>query len=218
VVSWSDTQVVATVAAGTVTGPVQVYVNNISSNQDVEFTLPNPQITGISPSNGPAGTQVQINGSGFGAAQGTSTLTFSASQPAANPAVATIVSWSDTQIVATVPTLAVTGPIGMSEGGVASNANIDFTVPSPQIASITPNIGGGGNPVTITGSGFRASPGTQGLVSFPGYNATILSWGDTQIQAIVPGNTTTGPVKVIASNGEASNYVNYTISQSENYG
>ena len=67
------------------------------------------------------------------------------------------------------------------------------------------------NPVTITGSGLRASPGTQGLVSFSGYNATILSWSDTQIQAIVPGNTNTGPVKVIASNGEASNYVNYTI-------
>jgi hypothetical protein len=212
VASWSDTQVVATVPAGTVTGPVRVYVNNISSNPDVEFTLPNPQIAGISPSNGPAGTQVQINGSGFGAAQGTSTLAFTASSANNGPAVATIVSWSDTQIVTTVPTLAITGPIGVTEGGVASNANIDFTVPSPQITGITPNIGGIGNPVTITGSGFRASPGAQGLVSFPGNTtATITSWSDTQIQAIVPGWTSTGPVRVIASNGEASNYVNYTI-------
>jgi RHS repeat-associated protein len=211
VVNWSDTQIVAAVPAGTATGPVRVFVNNVSSNQDVDFTLPNPQITSVSPSTGPVGTQVQVNGSGFGAAQGASTLAFTASVSNNGPAVASIVSWSDTQIVVTVPSVGATGPVIVSEGGVPSNSNIDFTVPTPQITSITPNIGGGGNPVTITGSGFQASPGAQGKIPFYGGNATITSWSDTQIQAIVPGTAATGPVQVVASNGEGSNYINYTV-------
>jgi RHS repeat-associated protein len=204
--SWSDTQIVAAVPAGSAIGPVQVFVNSFSSNQDVEFTMPNPQVTGISPTNGPAGTQVTVSGSGFGATQGASTFSFSGAS-----AVASIVSWSNTQIVATVPLAASTGPIGVTEGGVASNGNIDFTVPTPTITGISPNIGGGGNPVTITGSGFRASPGSSGLVTFFGGNATITSWSDTQIVAVVPAGVTTGPVKVTASNGEVSNDVNYTV-------
>jgi len=77
-----------------------------------------PQITSTAPSSGPVGTQVQFNGSGFGASQGTSTVSF-------NGVNAVVVSWSDTQIVATVPTAAITGWVRVTVGGVASNvANI----------------------------------------------------------------------------------------------
>jgi IPT/TIG domain len=57
-----------------------------------------PHITSISPTSGPVGTLVTITGSNFGPTQGTSTVTFGAT-------AATVSSWSDTQIQATVPLL-----------------------------------------------------------------------------------------------------------------
>jgi RHS repeat-associated protein len=205
--SWSDSSIVATVPANTVTGPVTVHVNGLSSNQDVQFTLPNPQIAGLSPTRGAVGMLVQINGSGFGAAEGSSRVVFN------NNATATVLSWSNTQIVAEVPTTASTGPVTVVEGGVTSNGDVDFEVPAPQITSLTPNTGGIGNPVTITGTGFQARPGSMGRVQFAnGFStAAITSWSDTQIVAVVPGGTTTGPVQLYAANNQISNVANYTI-------
>src|SRR5262249_48919028 len=127
IVSWSDTQIVVTVPNGATTGGVFVAANNAQgSNRDVQFTMPNPTVTGITPGTGPVGTQVQINGSGFGATQGSSTLTFNNQPPAS------IISWSDSQIVATVSTSTSSGPVKVTNGGVPSNTNIYFTVPAPQ--------------------------------------------------------------------------------------
>lgn len=58
-----------------------------------------PTITGFSPSSGPAGTDITFTGSGFGATQGTGYFEMGGitSMP--------VVSWSDTLVVATVPSL-----------------------------------------------------------------------------------------------------------------
>ena len=206
VTSWSDTQIVATIPANAVTGPVAVNVNHGTySNQDVIFTLPNPQVATLTPTNGPVGTQVQINGRGFGSSQGTSTVTF-------GNAAATVSSWSDTQVVATVPPTAPTGPVKIAEGGITSNANIFYTVPAPQVGSMTPNIGGSGNQVVINGTGFQASQGS-GSVTFSNGAASgaISSWSDTQIVTTVPQGASTGPVKVYAANNQVSDPANYTV-------
>src|SRR6476619_3119560 len=108
--------------------------NSDVSNQDFAFTMPNPVVAGLVPSSGPTGTQVQINGSGFGASQGSSGVTF-------NGVAASVVSWSDTQVVASVPARSTSGPVQISEGGVNSNATIDFNVPAPRITGISPTIG-----------------------------------------------------------------------------
>jgi hypothetical protein len=185
-VSWNDTQIVVTVPAGAATGPVQVFTNNfLSSNQDFVFALPNPVITGLVPSAGPVGTQVQIKGSGFGATQGSSTVTF---ESLANAA---IVSWSDTQIIATVPTSAISGAVSVKQSGVTSNTNINFTVPAPHVTSVSPTSGIIGGQVTINGSGFQSSQSSS-TVSFNNLNATVTSWSDTQIVATIPANGVTG--------------------------
>ncbi len=69
-----------------------------------------PQITSISPTSGPAGTgfEVTINGTNFGASQGSSTVTFWRGGGYTAPE-APIVSWSDTQIVCEVPSGASSG-------------------------------------------------------------------------------------------------------------
>src|SRR6266481_273837 len=82
-----------------------------------------PQVTGTSPVTGAALTQVQISGGGFGAIQGSSTVTF-------NGAAASVTSWSDGQITATVPAGALTGPVVVMVAGTASNSSIYFNVPA----------------------------------------------------------------------------------------
>ncbi|HXO37244.1 MAG TPA: IPT/TIG domain-containing protein [Candidatus Acidoferrum sp.] len=206
IVSWSDTQIVVQVPSTAISGPVSVQVNNSDqSNQNFVFTLPNPLVTGLVPSRGPAGTQVQVNGTGFGATQGSSTVAF-------GTVPATVVSWSDTQIVALVPNgVGNSNPVKVTEGGILSNTNVNFTVPVPTITSLSPTVGGGGNPVTITGTGFQSTQGQNSYVTFSNFGAAgIRSWSDTQIVAVVPPSATTTSIDVFA-NGGISNYVTYAV-------
>ena len=197
--SWSDTQIVATVPSGATSGPAVVTVNGVSSNRDVMFTVPNPIITSVSPSSGPVGTPVQINGTGFGSSQGSTSVRFGSEFGSVAPA-----TWSDTQISTTVPQTASGGSISVTVGNSSSNSTIDFTVTVPQITSISPTSGSVGTHVTITGSGFRSAqtigPYTSSI-SFSDRNSnyigsSVVSWSDTQIVAIVPNGAVTGPVKV----------------------
>src|SRR5262249_20109772 len=146
---------------------------------------------------------VTINGSGFGASQGSGAVTF-------NQQNGTIGSWSDTQIVATVPANAATGPVQVTSGGVAGNSNVQFTVASPQITSLTPNIGGSGNSITIAGTNFGSNSAYGQVVFFGGGAWTPTSWSNTQIVAKVPSNSSTDGVKV-SVNGMASNVANFTV-------
>jgi len=59
-----------------------------------------PHTNSISPTSGPVGTLVAISGSNFGSTQGSSTVSLGTT-------AATVSSWSDTQIIATVPSLSV---------------------------------------------------------------------------------------------------------------
>jgi RHS repeat-associated protein len=204
-VSWSDTQIVVAVPSGATSGAVTVFANNgAGSNQDQTFTMPNPIVSSLSPASGPTGTQVQVNGVGFGGSQNGNLITFEG-------VPATVVSWSDTQIVANVPSTAVSGAVQVTEGGVAGNSTVFFNVPAPTITSIAPAAGGSGNPITITGTGFQAAQGSNSYVTFStGGSAGIKSWSDTQVVAVVPTQTTTGFVNV-SVNSTPSNYVDYAI-------
>ena len=80
-----------------------------------------PAIGGLSPTSGGVGTLATITGTSFGAAQGTSTVTF-------NGATAnSIVSWSDTSVEVLVPLGTTTGAVVVTVGGVSSNS-ANFTV------------------------------------------------------------------------------------------
>ena len=71
----------------------------------VTYTIPVITVTGITPANGPVGTSVTVAGVGFGAAQGTSVVSFN------GQSAASISSWSDTQIVGKVPVTAISDPV-----------------------------------------------------------------------------------------------------------
>ena len=104
-----------------------------------------PNITGITPGSASAGTnsQVTISGSNFGTTQGSSTVEFfyQSGQP---DIVASIVSWSDNQIVCTVPA-------GASSGDV----------------TVTTSSGTDSHPFTVTFgyAGFKW-PGTHPIIDY----------------------------------------------------
>jgi hypothetical protein len=165
-----------------------------------------PYISVLSVSSGPLGTPVTITGTKFGAAQGSSTVTF-------NGTAGTPTSWSDTSIVVPVPTGATTGPVVVTVGGVASNS-ITFTITSasaPTITSLAPASGQVGTSVAIMGTNFGATQGTTSTVNFNGTIATtITGWSATSITAKVPVGATTGNV-VVTVGGVPSNGMLFTV-------
>jgi Concanavalin A-like lectin/glucanases superfamily/IPT/TIG domain/Domain of unknown function (DUF2341)/Putative Ig domain len=114
-----------TPAAGTAGSyPITITASNgVGTAATQSFTLTvnqAPAITSLSPTSGVVGGSVTIAGTSFGATQGSSTVKF-------NGTVALTTGWSNTQIQATVPTGATTGPVLVTVNGAASNA-LTFTV------------------------------------------------------------------------------------------
>ena len=109
-----------TVPTGATTGNVVVTVGGVASNGFAFTVLTVPNITALSQNSGGVGVAMAVQGSNFGATQGSSTVTF-------NGTAATVSSWSNLLIYVTVPTGATTGNIVVTVGGVASNG-FPFTV------------------------------------------------------------------------------------------
>ena len=173
VMSWSNTQIIATVASGSQFGNAEVLQNGISSNM-IAFTVNTANITTVTPNVGVPGTSVTIDGSGFGSSQGQVWL---------GTAPAVVHTWSDTEVVAEVAIGSTTGNAQILQNGVMSN-QLPFTVDTLQITATDPNSGVAGTSVTITGTGFGSSQGT-GTVVLGSINGQITSWTDTQITATV---------------------------------
>jgi YD repeat-containing protein len=161
-----------------------------------------PTITGLSPSSGAAGNQVMIIGADFGATQGSSSVTF-------NGTSASVVAWNALWIIAQVPQGAASGNVVVTAGGTASNGLPFTVVPPPSIASLSPNTGSWGTPVTITGTNFGAAQASS-TVTFNGTAATPASWSATCIVAPVPDGATSGNV-VVTVNGLSSSGVNFVV-------
>ena len=118
----SNVLITATVPAGATTGPIAVTDSEGTATSTTDFTVtpsPVPTITSFDPTSGPVGTSVVITGTGF---TGASSVTFNGT-----PATSFTVD-SDTQITATVPMGATTGPIAVTTPGGTATSATDFTV------------------------------------------------------------------------------------------
>lgn len=161
-----------------------------------------PYISSMSVGSGPVGTSVTLTGTGFGATQGTSTVTF-------NGTAGTPTTWSTTSIVVPVPSGASTGDVVVTVAGVASNA-MPFTV-TPHVSAVSPNSAGAGMPVTITGTNFGSSQGSSSALFSNGQvTASPTSWSDTSITTPVPQAAITGQVNVRVG-AYTSNGVSFTV-------
>jgi len=207
VTSWSATSLVTTVPTGATSGNVVVTVGGVASN-GVSFTVGSGggtlNISSLSPTSGVVGTSVTIMGTGFGATQGSDTVTF-------NGTTAIPSDWTSASIVVLVPTGATTGSVIVTVGGAASNGAA-FSV-TPTIASLNGTSGPVGTQVTILGTGFGASQGAS-TVTFNGIAASPTTWSATSIAVPVPVGATTGNV-VVTVGGVASNGEMFTVTASE---
>ncbi|WP_217439606.1 IPT/TIG domain-containing protein [Nocardia barduliensis] len=196
----SGTRITAVAPAGTGTVQVTVAAPLSGTSNALPYTyVAVPSLTAISPTQGPSGTTVTINGSGLSGATGvnfggTATTSF------------TIVS--DTQITATVPPgtgiapVTVTSPVGTS-----NPLPYTYLPPRPTITSLAPPSGpaSGGNVVVITGTGFTG-PTT---VRFGTTATTFTLDSPTRITAIAPPGV--GAVQVtVTTAGGTSNGMTYT--------
>jgi hypothetical protein len=201
VVSWSDTVVVATVAPGSTTGTAQVQRSGVWSNS-TPFTVASPTISTVAPLSGIVGTSVTINGSGFGASQGTGQVWIGTAQ-------GVVQSWSATQIVAQVAAGSKSGVVQVLNNGTASGT-VAFTVNSLNLVSVSPDTAGAGSTVTFSGIGFGATQGS-GQVRLGSAAGTVVSWSDTAITATVASGSISGVARVQVSNGELSNALAFKV-------
>jgi hypothetical protein len=197
VVSWNDSQVIAAVATGSATGVAQIHQGAVASNA-ISFTVNTPSILSVTPTSGITGTQVTVNGSGFGLSQGTVWL---------GNAAGVVSQWNDGVIIATVAPGAASGNAQVLQNGVWSNA-VPFTINVPHVTKITPNSGPAGTAVVITGNGFGPSPG---IALIGNSSATVITkWTDSEIDATVAPSSMTGIVKV-QQNGIWSNALTFNV-------
>ena len=162
--TWAQIGTSQTISMAT-TVYVGLAVSSVSNSSLATATFDNvsitpglaPLVTSVSPTIGTAGTSVTVSGVSFGSTQGTSTITFS------SIAAGSVTSWSDTSIVATVPSSIGTGagPVVVTVASNQSNSNVLFTAVNPVITSLSPPTGSGGGQATITGAGFGTSQGEQ---------------------------------------------------------
>lgn len=158
----------------------------------------------FAPVRGPIGATVTIHGQGFHATLGSNTVRF-------NGVVASLVSGSTTQLVATVPAGATSGAISVSNGTATVNSSLPFTITTgPTITNFAPTIGTAGTAVTITGTNYDALP-INNRVSFAGTAATTAASTTTSISTTVPTAASSGRISVTTPTGTATSAADFFV-------
>jgi len=134
----SASSVTVTVPTGATTGPIHVYTGAGQKTSTTSFTVvpvPAPTITSFTPTFGPTGTSVKITGTNFSGTAGGAN--FTTTGVTFNNVAATFVVNSATQITATVPSTATSGPIKVTTPGGSATSTTNFTVSKTHSRSIT---------------------------------------------------------------------------------
>ena len=206
----SDTTLHATVPNGATTGPIAVTTPAGTAMSASSFTV-TFTISGFSPTSGPPGATVTINGAGFSA--------FSSAR--FNGLAASTQVISSTQLQAIVPAGATTGPISVFRFGTPSTTTsaTSFTVTggggggggsAPTISSFSPGSGPTGTSVGITGTNFTGATS----VKFNGRAAVFGVDSGTHITATVPDGASSGRITATTPAGTATSATNFTVTLS----
>jgi subtilisin-like proprotein convertase family protein len=123
----SATQVTATAPAGVTTGPISLTTPGGTATSATNFTV-TPTITSFSPTSGKVGDAVVITGTNL---TGTSAVRFNGTS------ATTFAVNSATQVTATVPAGAGTGPISLTTPGGTATSATNFVVKHARDVSLT---------------------------------------------------------------------------------
>ncbi len=196
------------VPSGASSGPLTV-VNTLgeASSSAAFEVMPPPTLSGFAPSSGAPGDTVTITGTGF---SDTSAVAFAGawSEPTSSGGSFTVVS--DTELIATVPLGASSGPLAVMTPWGRVESVTSFLVESaaaPSITAFTPTAARVGSEVMIGGSGFT---GTLS-VAFNGASSSFELLGDGGLRAVVPEGATSGPITVTNTAGSATTSTSFTV-------
>ncbi|HEX9997489.1 MAG TPA: S8 family serine peptidase [Abditibacterium sp.] len=185
----SDIQITATVPLTATTGRISVTTPAGTASSVVSFTVTSPVISSFSPTSGPEGLLVTINGAKFDSA---TTVRF-------NGVDAAFAIVSAAKITATVPQGATTGPISVVNAAGTATSVGNFLV-KPAITSFSPSGGAPGSLVTLRGTSFSNTT----AVKFAGKISAFTIISPNEITATVPTGALTGSLAV-TSNGQTGN-------------
>jgi IPT/TIG domain len=181
----NDTTLMVLSPVGGATGTLEITIGESKATSSVPYTYQSLSVQGISPANGPAGTNVVIRGAGFAGVNGQATVSFNGKE-------AVIVHAEDTVIIASVPEAAGTGVVHVKIDDMEADGP-SFTFQG--IESIKPIKGGAGTRVTIQGTGFETDP-AKNTVAFNGKTATMISATATELVVEAPAEVASGPVTI----------------------
>jgi hypothetical protein len=163
-----------------------------------------PSITSLVPGSGVLGASVTVNGSGFGAAQGSGYVSFGTTK------AFLYASWTDTRIVCSVPS----GVSGVQDVSVTTEDGTSPGVPFgvlPNLSGLSPTSGSAGTGVTLFGSAFGATQGAS-YVSFGSTRATdYTAWSDGQVVCLAPPGYGGTRVVTITTAGGTSGIFPFTL-------
>src|SRR5205085_673688 len=149
-------------------------------------------ITSFNPNSGPVGTTVTLTGTNYSTTPANNIVKF-------NGVTATIVGTPTiTSIVTMVPVGATTGAITVEVGGDIGTSATNFTVTAPDAPTVTgfsPPAGPVGTSISITGSGFSATP-ADNIVYFGATKAVVSAATTTSMTVTVPIGATYQPISV----------------------
>ena len=185
------------IVPATTSGPITLMTSDGTAVSPTLFYLP-ASISSFTPSNGPPGTIVRINGINFSNA---SAVSFNGT-----PAVNFFVT-NNTTIGAIVPFDVLTGPISVTTPAGTTNSS-GFFYGVPGISLFAPTHGLPGTNITLTGSNFLGAT----AVLFNGVAATnFFVTNNTTIGVRVPAGAQTGPITVIAPGGTNTTAQNFVL-------
>ncbi|HEX9627796.1 MAG TPA: IPT/TIG domain-containing protein, partial [Acidiferrobacterales bacterium] len=166
-------------------------------------------VTGFTPTSGPVGTSVTLNGSGFSATAANNAVKF-------NGVAATVTYATANRLVATVPAGATTGPVSVTVGTSTATSIDAFAVVSaagrlpPTIADFTPKIGPKNTVVAVTGTNFDTGAGaTRALLN--GTPAKTVVASSTSLSLTVPDKTGSGRIQVLTAGGMAMSAADFIV-------
>jgi uncharacterized repeat protein (TIGR01451 family) len=159
-----------------------------------------PVVTGFAPNTGSPGTEVTVTGEHLAGATGVEFNGLAAVFQG---------GFSGTNLVATVPLGATTGPITIVTPSGTNTTLATFTVtmaPAPEITDFSPESGEAGVSVVI--NGLNLSGATS--VRFNGVEADFTLFGNT-ITAHVPQTASTGPITVVTASGSSTSSNSFLV-------
>ncbi|CAJ4801180.1 IPT/TIG domain protein [Burkholderia pseudomallei] len=181
---------------------VQYGYNTLGQAGQVSAPLSAGQLAIFSfmPTHGEAGTHVTLQGQGFDSNAANNTVSF-------NGTPATVLSATATQLVASVPSGATTGPITVTAGVHTANSAtpfmIDDTGVPPSITQVSPLAVSIGNTLTVTGMHLNPVAGQTVMQLSNRGVASFASISDTQIQYAIAAGDASGFVTINTPYGRA---------------